>query len=177
MWIPDRWQPLPTNEWLLTAADHCHNRMGNRGFGTFAVGAVGESPLKVRLVIGVNSSSFDDVKLTPDQNVPPTVRNAVELASFVMTKEPYHAEVSCVLWAKENSMKLFAVASSRQVCSVCADFLGRHAPTAEVVDAWTTSSGTSLSQKKRESVSLDSTWANTMRTSGMRAVYTRTINR
>lgn len=101
MWTPDRWQPLPTNEWLLTAADHCHNRMGNRGFGTFAVGAVGETALKVRLVVGVNSSVFDEINLTADQNVPPAVRNAIELANVVMTKEPYHAEVSCVLWAKK----------------------------------------------------------------------------
>ncbi len=174
MWIPGKWQPLPTNEWLLTAADHCHNRMGNRGFGTFAVGAVGESPFKVRLVIGVNSSEFHETKLTPDQNVPPTVRNAIELASFVMTKEPYHAEMSCVLWAKENSMKLFAVASSRQVCNVCTGFLLRNAPTTQVVDVWKTKNGTSLTQKQREDVGLDAGWAHKI--SAMKADYSRTIN-
>jgi hypothetical protein len=175
MWIPDQWQPLPTNEWLLTAADHCHNRMGNRGFGTFAVGAVGKNPRNVRLIIGVNSSEFHETKLTPDQNVPPKVRNALELASFVMTKEPYHAEVSCVLWAKENSMKLFAVASSRQVCAVCFDFLLRHAPDAEVVDVWKTAGGTLLTQGQMVGVNLGSDWANTMNDSrlSIKAAYSR----
>jgi hypothetical protein len=172
MWIPDRWQPLPTNEWLLTVADHCHNRTGNRGFGTFAVGAVGQTPLKVRFVIGVNSSCFHETNLTSDQNVPPVVRNALELASLEMTKEPYHAEVSCVLWAKENNMKLFAVASSRQVCPDCTDFLIRHAPTAEVVDTWKTTSGTLLTQKQREDVNLGSDWGNKI-DSGIKAVYSR----
>ena len=176
MWIPDKWQPLPTNEWLLTAADHCHNRMGNRGFGTFAVGAAGETPLKTRLIIGVNSSQFHETKLTPDQNVPPAVRNALEVASFVMTKEPYHAEVSCVLWAKENSMKLFAVASSREVCTVCQDFLLRHAPHAQVADVWKTTSGTRFTQKDREKVSLGSDWANEMKNSSVKAEYSHTIN-
>jgi hypothetical protein len=176
MWIPDKWQPLPTNEWLLTAADHCHNRAGNRGYGTFAVGAVGESPLKVRLVIGVNSSEFHETKLTPDQNVPPAVRNAIELASFVMTKEPYHAEVSCVLWAKENSMTLFAVASSRAVCPICADFLHDHAPTAQVVDVWNTISGTNLTHRDRERVNLSAAWANEMDSSGVKAEYSRGFN-
>jgi hypothetical protein len=176
MWIADRWQPLPTNEWLLTAADHCYNRMGNRGFGTFAVGAVGETPLKVRLVIGVNSSQFHETKLTPDQNVPPAVRNALEVASFVMTKEPYHAEVSCVLWAKENSMKLFAVASSREVCTVCQDFLLRHAPHAQVADVWKTTSGTRLTQKQREDVNLGSDWAKKMNDFSIKAEYSHTIN-
>jgi hypothetical protein len=173
MWKPDEWQPQPTNEWLLTLADHCHNLTGNRGFGTFAVGAVGETARNVRLVIGVNSSAFHETNLTADQNVPPAVRNALELANVVMTKEPYHAEVSCVLWAKENSMKLLAVASSRDVCPVCADFLLRHAPSAEVVDGWKTITGTRLTQARRLDVSTRPDWANFMKDSGLKAEYSR----
>jgi hypothetical protein len=176
MWIPGKWQPLPTNEWLLTIVDHCHNRAGNRGFGTFAVGAAGESPLKVRLVIGVNSSEFHETKLTPDKNVPPAVRNAIELASMVMTKEPYHAEVSCILWARENSMKLFAVASSRVVCPICEVFLRDHAPTTQVVDSWKTNTGTILTQKQREGVNLNSDWINEMNLHSMEAQYSHAVN-
>ena len=177
MWIPNKWQALPTNEWLLTLADHAHNRMGNRGFGTFAVGAVGESPLKTRLVIGVNSSTFHETKLTPDQNVPPAVRNAIEFSTVVMTKEPYHAEVSCVLWAKDHSMKLLAVASSRQVCLVCHKFLLEHAPNTQVVDVWEDAGGASLTQEDRKAVNLGSGWTSGMGRSRHQAKYSRTINR
>jgi hypothetical protein len=175
MWVPDKWQPLPSNEWLLATADHAHNRMGNRGFGTFAVGAAGDTPLKVRLVIGVNSSSFHETKLTADQNVPPAVRNAIEFSTVVMTKEPYHAEVSCVLWAKENNMKLFAVASSREVCPVCQEFLMRNAPNTLVVDVWKPAKGSLLTQDQRKSVSLGSDWINKMK--GFEAKYSHIINR
>jgi len=169
-WRPEKWQPLPSNEWLLMVADYCHNLTGNRGYGTFAVGAVGESPFKVALVIGVNSSAYHETKLTPDANVPPVVRSAFELQNCVMTKEPYHAEVSCVLWAKSNSLKLFAVASSRKVCPHCADFLLRHAPDTEVVDGWQTADGSYLTHPQRTNVSFGSNWVNQMGSSNTRAV-------
>jgi hypothetical protein len=162
VWQPENWQPLPSNEWLLAVADYCHNLTGNRGYGTFAVGAVGETPLRVTLVIGVNSSAFHETKLTPDQNVPPVVRNAAELQACVMTKEPYHAEVSCVLWAKANSMKLFTVASSRKVCSVCNGFLGRNASTTKVVDGWQTPDGKYLTHEQRTDVNLSPAWVSRM---------------
>jgi hypothetical protein len=175
MWVPDKWQPLPANEWLLAAADHAHNRAGNRGYGTFAVGAAGETPLKVRLIVGVNSSSFHETKLTADQNVPPAVRNAIEFSTFVMTKEPYHAEVSCVLWAKENKLQLFAVASSREVCTDCQRLLLDYSPNAQIVDIWETSSKTQLTQDQRKGVGLGSDWANKI--SKYKAKYSHTINR
>lgn len=170
-WIPDKWQPLPTNEWLLTLVDHCHNLTNNRRFGTFAVGAVGKSPHAVTFVLGVNSNVFHEILVTADRNVPPVVRNAAELANVAMAKEPYHAEVSCVLWARENDMKLIAVASSRVVCPICREFLPSHAPTAQVVDVWKTSRGTLLTQEDRKRVNLGSDWANEMGDSRMKAVY------
>jgi hypothetical protein len=170
IWLPDSWQPLPTNEWLLMMADHCQNLTQNRRDGTFAIGAVGESPLRVKLVVGVNSSAYHDTKLTADQNVPPVVRNALELASCVMTNEPYHAEVSCVLWAKANSMELFAVASSRKVCATCAGFLGRHAPAAQVVDGWQRADRTYLTQEDRAAVGFGLGWVSQMGAANTRAV-------
>ena len=142
IWIPKKWQPLPSNEWLLTLADYCHNMYRQRdGHSTFAVGAVGNNSTEVTLVIGVNSSpssgyELDDVLVPAEANVPPIVRNALELHKCVMAKEPYHAEVSCVVWAKDNSMQLFAVASSRKVCGLCKGFLRRHARGTDVVDGW-----------------------------------------
>jgi hypothetical protein len=168
-WQPENWQPLPSNEWLLAVADYCHNLTANRGYGTFAVGAVGETPLRVTLVIGVNSSAFHETKLTADSKVPPVVRNAAELQACVMTQEPYHAEVSCVLWAKTNSMKLFAVASSRKVCAVCNGFLGRNAPTTQVVDGWQRN-GVLLTHQQRTAVNFGAAWVDRMSAADTKAV-------
>jgi hypothetical protein len=170
IWVPDSWQPLPTNEWLLMVADHCHNKTGNRGYGTFAIGAVGKNALKVKLVVGVNSSAYDETNLTAEDNVPPVVRNALELAGCVMTKEPYHAEVSCALWAKANSMELIAVASSRKVCPICTGFLARNAPTARVVDGWQRTDNSYLTQQQRAGVNFGSAWVDQMGASSTKAV-------
>ncbi len=178
MWVPDEWQPLPSMEWLLTLADHAKNKMKNRDYGTFAVGAVGTSPLKTKLVIGVNSKDVNSgernirradstkpklIELVFGSLIPPGVRNATELFNVAMAQEPYHAEVSCLLWAKQNSMELFAVASSRDICPICHNLLRSHAPDAEMADTWIRGNGSRLTQNDRQRVSLDPEWTSEMK--------------
>ncbi len=76
---------------------------------------------------------------------------------------------------QKNNMQLFAVASSRQVCGVCHEFLLRNAPTTQVVDVWKKATGR-LTQEQRKDVNLGPDWATKMRERNIKAEYSHTIN-
>ncbi|MEM9453579.1 MAG: hypothetical protein AAGF11_05340 [Myxococcota bacterium] len=133
---------LPTKEHLLFLADVAHNLLGNRGFDTIAVGAIGPNPFHVDLVLGINSSSYDEIGLNNDRLIPPIIRNnpTLQRLGVIMSRDPYHAEVSVVLQARERGVLVWGLAASRKICPTCTSFFWRHrdslAPNCQIVDGW-----------------------------------------
>ncbi|MGY3570230.1 hypothetical protein [Vibrio paucivorans] len=153
---------LPTNDFLLAITDICHNFMPNRRYDTVAIGAVGLSLFKVKLVLGINSAVFNEVRLTKDRIVSPVIRHNVLIKKLNMEvlQEPYHAENSIVLYAKEQNLKIFGLASSRKICDECRLFMQRYINVFDTdcmsVDAWQ-KGGKLLTQAERKAITtLDS---------------------
>ena len=147
---------LPSNKFLLSFVDICHNFLPNRKYDTIAIGAVGISPFRTKLVLGINSSTFTETTLTKDRLIPPTIRNSavIKALNVELLQEPYHAETSIVLYAKENKLKIFGLASSRKICDTCAPMLVRFSHLLDddcvPVDAWAI--GTRLITQKERSM-------------------------
>ncbi len=144
---------------LLMWADYVHNLAGNRGYGTYAVGAVG-TPESYTLVVGINSSPpknsqgifTEKGNLFQEKAVAKKIQENTALENFQFAREPYHAEVSIVLYAKEQSQPVLAIASSRKVCGICNGFLNRFVdPNVPIVDGWKRG-GVFLTHKQREAV-------------------------
>jgi len=148
---------LPSNDFLLSFVDICHNFLPNRKYDTLAVGAVGISPFRTKLVVGINSSTFTETTLTRDRLIPPVIRNSavIKALNVELLQEPYHAEFSIVLYAKEHNLKIYGLASSRKICDICSTMLTRYAylfdDDCTPVDAWSRD-GKLLTQKDRESI-------------------------
>ena len=145
---------LPSDEFLLTTADICHNFLPYTAYGTTAVGAVGLTPFKIRLVLGVNSSAYHEVKLTSERLIPPSIRNSslVRKLKIEPLQDSYHAETSIMLYAKEKKLKIFGLASSRTICDVCINTMERYPylfdKDCTPVDAWKFD-GRRLTQRER----------------------------
>lgn len=148
---------LPTNEFMLMVTDIIHNYLNSRKYDTVAIGALGKNPFQIQLLLGINSSIYSETTLTRDRIIPPSIRNSdlVKTLNLQLTQEPYHAETSIVIKAKELDMKIFALTSSRKICDVCDGLLTRYSylfdSDCSPVDGWSVN-GKKLTQKDRSGI-------------------------
>ncbi|MFX2610790.1 hypothetical protein [Enterobacter mori] len=151
--------PLPTNEFLLALTDMLHNELEpGRAYNTVAIGVVGHSVFNTRLVAGINSATFHPTRLTSERTLPQRIRThrLITELNILPLREPYHAETSVFLYAKENNMKIYGLASSRRICPTCCDFMLRYRYLMDddcfPVDGWANNSGVVLNQRQRMNV-------------------------
>ncbi len=162
---------LPSNEQLLAISEVCVNII-NRKYNTVALGAVGKNLFNLKLVMGVNSSTFDDTKLLSDRLIPSKIRFSEIVKSFdiELTKEPYHAETSIILYSKENALQIFGLASTRKICTLCDSLIKRNLYLFDddciPVDGWKLS-GKQLTEKERGNIN-DLSWLDTLKAEALR---------